>query len=432
MMKNNIWYKGVAVTLAVSALTACLCGCGEETLPDRVDKANDLMASVQKSESAPSYDFNAETEQPESYDNYISKNGTLALDLLRAEDYTTKNTAVAPVAVTLNLSALENGASGDTLKQMKKVLGKSSYSTEVINECASYLTQRMSFFNTEETGVFNVNSMWVTDKESPKRGFLQKYDNYYNIFAYKADFTDEKTPTIIGNLIKDNSMDLIPTDAIAVNSDYNLYMDSSVVVSDSWLYGYEESDISAGKFTTADNKTVDASYITSVERTFTVENAKGFVKDLKNTPCKLLVCMPDEGVTLEKYVSELTTENLLDLARSASPTNFVSVSFPEFSVTSGTSIKEALNSMGVEDMFTSDADLSKAFANDIYVNDYTQNVTITVNKNGISTDIIQDEISKSNQKSETALIIDRPFIYAIIDNESNAPIVIGTVNNPNN
>ena len=430
-MKNKIWYKGIAVALAVSALTACLCGCSEKSLPDRVDKADDLMASVQKSESAPAYDFNSETEKPESYDNYINKNGALALDLLRAEDYATENTAVAPVAVTLSLSALENGASGDTLKQMKKVLGKSTYSTEIINECASYLTQRMSFFNTEETGVFNVNSMWVTDKESPKRGFLQKYDNYYNIFAYKTDFTDEKTPTLISNLIKDNSMELIPTDAIAVGGDYNLYLDSSVAVSDNWLYGYEEADVSTGKFTTADGKSTDASYITSVERTFTVENAKGFVKDLKNTPCKLLVCMPDEGIALEKYVADLTTENLLDLARSASPTDFTSVSFPEFSVSSGTSIKDALSSMGVENMFTSDADFSKAFANESYVNDYTQNVTITVNKNGISTYIVQEEVTKSKQTSETTLKIDRPFIYAVIDNESNAPIIIGTVNNPN-
>ena len=430
-MKNNFWYRRTAVALIAGTLVVGLCGCGEKTLPDRVDKANDLLASVQKSESAPVYDFNSETEKPESYDNYINKNGALALDLLRAEEYSTKNTAVAPVGVTLSISALENGASGDTLKQMKKVLGKSTYSTEIINECASYLTQRMSFFNTEDVGIYNVNSMWITNANAPKRGFLQKYDNYYNIFAYKTDFTDEKTPTLISNLIKDNSMELIPTSGVAVSNDYKLYLDSSAVVSDSWLYGYEEADVSTDKFTTSDGKAVDASYMTSVERTFTVQHAKGFVKDFKNTPCKLLCVMPDEEITLEKYVADLTTENFLDLARSASPTSFATVSMPEFSVSNSTSIKEALVSMNVKDIFTSDADFSKAFAEDIFVDDYTQNVTITVNKNGISTDIVQDEVTKSNQKSKSTLKLDRPFLYAVIDNESNAPIIIGTVNNPN-
>lgn len=430
-MKNNFWYKRTAVAMVAGALVLGLCGCGEKTLPDRVDKANDLLASVQKSESAPIYDFNSETEKPEGYDNYINKNGALALDLLRAEDYATKNTAVAPVGVTLSISALENGASGDTLKQMKKVLGKSTYSTELINECAAYLTQRMSFLNTEELGIYNVNSMWVANTNAPKRGFLQKYDNYYNIFAYKTDFTDEKTPTLIGNLIKDNSMELIPTDGVAVKNDYKLYLDSSAVVSDSWLYGYEEADVSTGKFTTSDGKAVDASYITSVERSFTVQHAKGFVKDVKNTPCKLLCVMPDEEITLEKYVADLTTENFLDLARSASPTSFSTVSMPEFSVSNSTSVKEALVSMNVKNIFTSDADFSKAFAEDIFVDDYTQNVTITVNKNGLSTDIVQEQVTKSKQKAKATLKLDRPFLYAVIDNESNAPIIIGTVNNPN-
>lgn len=431
-MKNKIWYKCIAVALSVTALATGLCGCGEKALPDRVDKANDLMASVQKSESAPTYYFNSETEKPEGYDNYINKNGTVALNLLRAEDYANTNTAVAPVSVTLTLSALENGASGDTLKQMKKVLGKSTYSTELINECASYLTQRMGFFNTDSCGIFNVNSMWVTDATSPKRGFLQKYDNYYNIFAYKTDFTDTKTPTLISNLIKDNSLGLIPTDGVAVKNDYKIYLDSSTVVSDNWLYGYDEADVSTAKFTTANGSTVDASYITSTERTFTVANAKGFVKDMKNTPCKLLCVMPDEGITLEQYVADLTTENFLDLARSASPTSFSNVSMPEFSISTNTSIKDALNSMNVKNIFTSDSDLSKAFADDVYVNDYTQNVTITVNKNGISTEAVPEELTKSKQKTENSLKLDRPFMYAVIDNESNAPIIIGTVNNPNN
>ncbi len=428
-MKNKFLQRCIATVLVASSLTICLCSC-EKALPDRVDKANDLMATVQKSESAPEYDFKAEANSPEIYDTYINKNSTLALGLLKAEDYATKNTAVAPISVTLTLSAIENGASGDTLKQIKKYLGKTTYTTEDINQCAAYLTQRMGFFNSETAGVFNVNSMWVTESASPKRGFLQKYDNYYNIFAYRTDFTDPKTPTLISNLIKDNSMNIIPTDAVAVKNDYKLYLDSSVSVSDNWLYGYSEDDISNATFTTNDGKQVQATYLTSVERAFTVENATGFIKDMKNTPCKLLCVLPDEDVTLEKFVSDLTTENFLDLARSASPTSFATVSMPEFSVSSGTNVKKALTSMGIENLFTSNAQLEKAFPQGVYVNDYTQNVAIQVSKNGISTELVEENASKSNQKTSQSINVNRPFLYAVIDNESNAPIIIGTVNNP--
>lgn len=428
-MKNNFLRKCIATVLVASSLTICLCSC-EKQLPDRVDKANDLMATVQKSESAPEYDFKAETNSPEIYDNYINKNATLALGLLKAEDYAVKNTAVAPVAVTLNLSAIENGASGDTLKQIKKYLGKTTYTTEDINQCAAYLTQRMSFFNTESVGVFNVNSMWVAEAASPKRGFLQKYDNYYNIFAYRTDFADAKTPLLISNLIKDNSMNLIPADAIAVKNDYKVYLDSSVALSDNWLYGYGEDNISTADFTTNDGKKVQATYLTSVERAFTVENATGFIKDMKNTPCKLLCVVPDEDTTLEKYVADLKTENLVDLARSASPTSFATVSMPEFSVSSSTSVKDTLISLGIEDLFTADAKLDKAFVNGTYVNDFTQNVAIKVGRNGVSTELAIENPTPNSQKASESIKVNRPFLYAVIDNESNAPIIIGTVNNP--
>ncbi|MEE0264339.1 MAG: serpin family protein [Acutalibacteraceae bacterium] len=428
-MKNNFLRKCIATVLVASSLTICLCSC-EKQLPDRVDKANDLMATVQKSESAPEYDFKAETNSPEIYDNYINKNATLALGLLKAEDYAMKNTAVAPVAVTLNLSAIENGASGDTLKQIKKYLGKTTYTTEDINQCAAYLTQRMSFFNTESVGVFNVNSMWVAEAASPKRGFLQKYDNYYNIFAYRTDFADAKTPLLISNLIKDNSMNLIPADAIAVKNDYKVYLDSSVALSDNWLYGYGEDNISTADFTTNDGKKVQATYLTSVERAFTVENATGFIKDMKNTPCKLLCVVPDEDTTLEKYVADLKTENLVDLARSASPTSFATVSMPEFSVSSSTSVKDTLIALGIEDLFTADAKLDKAFVNGTYVNDFTQNVAIKVGRNGVSTELAIENPTPNSQKASESIKVNRPFLYAVIDNESNAPIIIGTVNNP--
>lgn len=428
-MKNKFLRKCIATVLVASLLTVCLCSC-EKQLPDRVDKANDLMATVQKSDSAPEYDFKAQADSPEIYDNYINKNATLALGLLKAEDYAAKNTAVAPVAVTLSISAIENGASGDTLKQIKKQLGKTTYTTEDINQCAAYLTQRMSFFNTESAGVFNVNSMWVAESASPKRGFLQKYDNYYDIFAYRTDFADTKTPTLISNLIKDNSMNLIPTDSVAVKGDYKLYLDSSVAVSDNWLYGYAEDDISKDDFTTNDGKQVQATYLTSVERAFTVENATGFIKDMKNTPCKLLCVMPNEGVTLEKYIADLKTENFLDLARSASPTSFATVSMPEFSVSSGTNVKKALNSMGVTELFTSNANMEKAFAKGVYVDDFTQNVAIKVGRNGVSTELAIENPTPNSQKASESIKVNRPFLYAVIDNESNAPIIMGTVNNP--
>lgn len=428
-MKNKFVKGGVAVVMAVSTAVLGLCGCSSENDENRVKTSDDLLASVQKSESSPEYDFKNSAEQPEGYDSYINTGSALALKMLKTESYQSNNTVVAPLSVTLSLSALENGMSNNTLKQVKGFLGKSNYTTDTINQCSAYISQRMSFLNTEDTGIFNVGSMWVSDSISPKRSFLQKYDNFYDIFAYKTDFSNENTNTVISNLILDNSNSLIQTDSIKTNADYKLYLDCSVAVSDVWLKSYSEDDVTTGTFAVNDKESANVTYLTSVERTFKTNKAQGFIKDLKNTPCKLVCILPNSDYTLEDYVENLTYDQLLDMPASVSATDFANVSIPEFSVTNSGSIKENLTKIGLDSIFSSDADFSKGFSEDIFVDDITQAVSITVNKNGISAENGSGEEAEKHDV-EQSIKFDRPFLYAVVDNESYIPIIIGTVNNP--
>lgn len=428
-MRNKYIKAGVATIMAVSTAVFGLCGCNAEEDENRVKNSDDLLAGVQKSEDAPSYDFSSGAEKPESYDTYINNSTNLALKMLKTENYESENTVIAPLSATLSLSALQNGMNGNTLKQVKSFLGKSNYTAETINQCSAYISQRTKCLNTEDTGIFNVGSMWITNSISPKRSFLQKYDNFYNIFAYKTDFSAENADTIISNLILDNSNSLIPTESIKTNADYKLYLDCSVAVSDIWLKSYSEDSVVAGTFAVNDNENANVTYLTSVERTFTTDKAQGFVKDLQNTPCKLVCILPDSDYTLQEYVDNLTYDQFLDMPSSVSATDFASVSIPEFSITNSGSIKDNLTEIGIESIFTEDADFSKGFSEDVFVNDITQSVSITVNKNGISSEKTSDEEAQK-QTAEESIKFDRPFLYAVVDNESYVPIIIGTVNNP--
>lgn len=427
-MKSKFVLRCVAACMALSVVTAGLCSCSNEN-QDKVKASDNLLASVQKSEDAPGYDFNNAAQKPEGYDNYITKTSNIALQLLKQTNYSKENTITAPVPVALSLSALENAANKNTLKQVKSFLGKNTQTAEEINQNATYLSQRISFFNTDDTGVFNVNSMWISNELSPKRSFLQKVENYYNMYAYKTDFGVENTNTVITNLISDNSNSILNADSIKLESDYKMYLDSSTAVSDCWLKPYDDSSVKTDSFTKADGSKINATYLTSAERTFKTDKAQGFVKDLKNISCKLVCIMPNEDISLETYINELTAEQFLDMPLGVSPTGFTSVSIPEFSITKSGSIKEDIKNIGIDGIFDKDADFSKGFSEDIFVNDFSQTVSITVNKNGISTKNVNNhELEKQN--TNDSLVFNRPFIYAVVDNESYAPIIMGTVNNP--
>ena len=432
-MKNRFIKSTVKLISIASLLTVGLCGCQEEVKENRVSNVDDLLASVQKSDTAPVYNFNDSTTKPENYENYITKSCDLGLKLLRTKDYQNKNTITAPLSVSTSLSALANGTAKDTLKELKTTVGKSSYSNDVINQCSAFITQRLSFFNTENTGVYNISSLWVKDEYSPKRSFLQKYDNFYtDIFAYKADFTSDNINEIIKNFGFDSTKEIVTPECINTTEDYQLYLDTAVAVSDAWLIPYEKDSVVSGDFITADSKTVQVDYLTSVEKSFATEYVTGFVKDLKNVPCKMVFIMPNEDNTLEEYVAELTAEGFFSLMQDMNPTDFVNASIPKFTVSESVSIKEGLNQSGVEEIFLKEADFSKGFAESVFVNDFTQSVSIAVTENGVSYSNTAEstESDEAHQQANVDLKLNRPFVYAVIDNESYAPIIIGTVNNP--
>jgi len=75
-------------------------------------------------------------------------------------------------------------------------------------------------------------------------------------------------------------------------------------------------------------------------------------------------------------------------------------------------------------------------SNDLLFNEmYEITPSITVNQTGISgvtqndAKVILEKHTKEVHKAETDLKFDRPFIFLLIDNESNIPVYIGTVNN---
>lgn len=429
-MKNKFIKKGIALLISISTFAIGLCGCSNQNNENRVNDADDLLASVQKSDSAPVYDFNDSTTKPEGYDAFINKSSNLAIKMLKEEKYDTENTAIAPLSVSVSLSALANGTNKNTLKELKGFLGNNSHSTDTFNQCCSYITQRMSFFNTEETGVFNVNSVWVSNSYSPKRSFLQKYDNFYNSFVYKTDFSKENTSLVITNLLADNSNSLIPDEGINIQDNYNLYLDCSTAISDQWLKSYNEQDVKTDNFTTYSQNKISVTYLTSIERSFKTNDAQGFIKDMKNIPCKLLCILPNDNYSLKEYVNTLTGEKLLDMPYSISATDFSKVTIPEFSISESKSLKNNLTKIGIDEIFSADSDFSKGFAEDIFVNDLTQAVSIEVNKNGISSSKSESNTESDSIEVNNSIIFNRPFIYAVIDNESYAPIIIGTVNNP--
>ena len=191
---------------------------------------------------------------------------------------------------------------------------------------------------------------------------------------------------------------------------------------------------------TATDGSRDVNYMTSTESYIKTETAQGIIKYTSKNPLKLMLVMPNEDVSLDEYVSDFNFLEFTNLMESFNITENVNAVIPEFSIKSdgvAKSLSATLEESGLYTLFTEDATFSElTHSKDFFFNDMYEIIpSITVNQAGISGTVDKDGKSviekhtKEVQKAENDLKFERPFIFLLIDNESNIPVYIGTVNN---
>ena len=117
------------------------------------------------------------------------------------------NALISPFSVMVALSMTANGAGGNTLSEMEKVLGK-NIDIETLNK---YLyTYIESLYSGEKCKLSVANSIWLRDTTSlsVKKNFLQKNMDYYNAAIYKSMF-DAKGADDINSWVKKHTDGMI-------------------------------------------------------------------------------------------------------------------------------------------------------------------------------------------------------------------------------
>jgi len=422
MTKQNVFMALISILIAVAVLTTLAFYFNRGVTV----KANDLMNGI-----------NAKTvDTVKLSKNFIKSQADFAVDLFKKTMKTGNNSLVSPTSVYLALAMTANGADGNTLKQFESLLGKYNLTMDDINKfCYSYADKLKDV----KYGKLNIaNSVWFTnDKNSLNinKNFLQTNADYFGASAYKSDFSSKQTVDDINNWVKDNTGNLIKKIVDQIDKDTVMYLINTLYFENEWQEKYEKGNILDGDFNLADGKKVTAKFMYSYEFSYlTDDKAKGFIKPYKDTKFSFVALLPDKGISVEDYAASLSGERLLSLIENKSDDS-VKAGLPEFKTEFSASLVEPLKEMGLTDCFTGKSNLDAMQSDpkrELYVSDVIHKTFIQVDvlgtKAGAATKV---EIKlTASPISPKVVTLNRPFVYAIIDNNTNLPIFIGTMNNP--
>jgi serpin B len=322
-----------------------------------------------------------------------------------------------------------NGADKETLKQIQNATGKDI----PIDQLNEYLYTYVKGLADRDKAKLNIaNSIWVRDDNgfNVEKDFLQKNADYYNAAVYKSSF-NKQTVKDINNWAKKNTDGRIDNLLDKIDNTTVMYLINTVCFDAEWDHIYTNKDIDGGKFTAFDGKKQNVDFMKSDEAKF-IDNgkAKGFVKPYAGGKFNFVAMLPNESVTVDDYISSLTGESFIKMIKNAKPTS-VTAYLPKFEYKYNVNLISALKSLGITDVFDiNKADLSKISksSDDLYLNQVIHNTYIEVDERGTRAGAATVMgIANGIESEESTIRLDRPFVYAIIDNETNLPILIGTV-----
>lgn len=413
-----------ALALAMTLLAGC------------AGRADDPLLPPPAAEDAPGGDLMADVEAP-APESDVDLAGDETAD--GAADFGVKlfqsclgegNTLVSPLSVLQALAMAANGAAGDTLTQMEDAFGAD------LDSLNAWLYAWVHALPDEEGSAVHVaNGIWLNADGhlTVEPDFLKTNGTYYGAGVYEKPFAPalaaeinawvaEHTAGRIGQII-----DEVPADAMT-------YLVNALSFDGTWESVYREDQVQSGTFTAADGAEQDADFMYSTEQMYMEdEHAAGFIKYYEGRKLAFAALLPEAGMGVEEYAATLTGAHLRQLLSGAREDILVDAAIPKFSSEYGAELSKALAAMGIGDAFDMDkADFSRLGVSEdgnLYISRVMHKCTIDVHEQGTEAGAATAlEIRAAGMPIPgKPVFLDHPFLYMLIDCQTNVPIFIGAV-----
>ncbi len=414
--------KRFIVIALIIMMVAALAACGGE------DMGSNSGSSTEVITQSSSENQQGQTEVPEGTDQ---KATDFVVRLLKASNDSGKNTLISPLSVMSALTMTANGAGGETLKQMEEALGMP------LEELNAYLTAYMnSLSDSDKYKMDLANSIWFTSKDSftVNEDFIKENVAKFGADIYKAPF-DDSTLKDINCLVKEKTDGMIPKILDQISEDAVMYLINALAFEAEWGEPYFDFQVQKDDFTAEDGSKERVELMHSSEGTYLEsEDATGLVKYYKEGKYAFAALLPNEGVTVDELIANLDGNKLHEILANRKDTEVISA-IPKFETSFDIEMSDVLKGMGMIDAFDAGkADftaMGTSETNNIFISRVIHKTFISVaeqgTKAGAATLVEMTEGCALPEEEPKEVILNRPFVYMLVDCETWTPFFIGTL-----
>lgn len=379
-----------------------------------------LFGCAAPSDTVPTETEQAATEQKEDVTPQDAA-AEFALAMLRACEKGDKNCVLSPYSILTALAMAENGADVNTLRQFEEVLGM---------PCDALNTYLQDCIAREGDEVAGANSIWLRDEAdlALKADYQTLLQELFGAETYVAPF-DAQTAEQINAWVSAHTRERI--DRIVDTLDgASTVLINALSFDAKWERPYTASNVKDGTFTASDGTVQEIQMLCGQENAYLDDGmATGFVKPYEGGKYSFVALLPNEGTDMQTYLASLTGEKLLALLHNASEEQ-VMVKMPKVKTETSLQLSEQLYGMGLTDAFTGAADFSRMASAPQHIDEVIHKTYLSIDEEGTeaaaATAIIMTRSARPMLGKTVTL--DRPYLMAIVDNETDCLLFLGVIN----
>lgn len=416
-----------AVMMLIMSIIFIVTSCGQKPVSNQETKASDIDVDINESDTetdisqVPVFSWNL-------YNNSINAGPS------------DENPLISPASAYIALAMAAEGAHGDTLAAFEEVLGTDA---KALSTSANSLMKQLSEVSGKTT--MNIaNSMWLDHSININEEFREKLIKYFDADVFVEDFfvEDFYGAGIVGMIntwVAEETEGLIEQFIDKIKPDEVMMLINTLYMKASWLTPFAAELTEEKDFNLADGSVIKTEFLNSEAGTFTMidsEEIEGVLLPYDDERLGFLALRPaGDSVDIRDMVLDATTIN--ELVSGAENTENIVISMPKFELEYELSLVDILKNMGLSIAFDSEkADFSGLESDgsaDLYISNVMQSAVIKVNELGTeaaaSTSV---SISRTSAPigDPAVFSLDSPYVYAIIDLDTNIPLFIGILDTP--
>ena len=348
-----------------------------------------------------------------------------------------ENIFISPFSVSIALAMALNGASGETEQAMIQTLQLQELSSESINVGYAGLRQTLLLSDPKVTLTI-ANSLWARQGIPFKQDFLQRNTQFFGAEISTLDFVDPSALKTINQWVNTNTNGKIPKILDEINPDAVLFLINAIYFKGSWGEEFDSSQTRDGIFHLATGgekqvpmmrRTGDYSYYENYEEKF-----QAIRLPYDDERISMYIFLPYRESNLNLLLDNLNAEsweNWMSQFREQE----VSLVMPKFKLEYEKMLNTPLESLGMGIAFASGlADFSRmadleVLGKNLYIGEVLHKAVIEVNEEGTEAAAVTS-IGIRATSVPPAFIADRPFFFAIRDNETKTVLFMGIVVDP--